>query len=117
MGGKFEFPEGTELVSAVYAISFAKELLQPVKLDVQHCVSLESKQQLKHLSFVKASLKHRVLPYKFERIDGGEFSTDSFYGGITRNQFSLISIVLYLFTLPVTLSDSIESEFVYYITL
>ena len=40
VGGKFQFPEGTELVSAVYAISFAKELKQPVKLD---CVSLESK--------------------------------------------------------------------------
>ena len=114
VGGKFQFPEGTELVSAVYAISFAKELLQPVKLDVQHCVSLESKQQLKHLSFVKASLKHRVPPYEFERIDGGEFSTDSFYGSITRRQFCLIGIVLYLFTLPITLSDSTESEFVYY---
>ena len=116
VGGKFQFPEGTELVSAVYAISFAKELLQPVKLDVQHCVSLESKQQLKHLSFVKASLKQRVPSYEFERIDGGEFSTDSFYGSITRHKFCLIGIVLYLFTLPVTLSDSTESEFVYYIT-
>ena len=115
VGGKFQFPEGTELVSAVYAISFSKKLLQPVKLDVQHCVSLESKQQLKHLRFVKASLKQRVPPYEFERIDGGEFSTDSFYGSITRHQFCLIGIALYLSTLPVTLSHSTESEFVYYI--
>ena len=112
VGGKFQFPEGIELVSAVYAISFAKELLQPVKLDIQHCVTLESKQQLKHLSFVKASLKQRVPHYEFEKIDGGEFSTDSFYGSINLHQFCLIGIVLYLFTLPVTLSDSTESEFV-----
>ena len=75
------------------------------------------KQQLKHLSFVKASLKQRIPPYKFERIDGGEFSTESFYGSITRHTFCLIGIVLYLFTLPVTLSDSTESEFVFQLLL
>ena len=112
VGGKFQFPECTELVSAVYAISFAKKFLQPVKLDIQHCVSLENEQQMKYLSFVKASLKQAIPPYKFERIDGGQFSTENFYGSITHPQFCLIGIVLYLFTLPVTLSDSSESKFV-----
>ena len=117
VGGKFKFPEGTELVSAVYAISFANKFLQPVKLD---CVSLENEQQIKYLSFVKASFKQAIPPYKFERIDGGQFSTESFYGSITRPQFCLIGIVLYLFTLPVTLSDSShssESKFIYKLLL
>ena len=117
VGGKFQFPEGTELVSAVYAISFAKEFLQPMKLDIQHCVALENEQQIKYLSFVKASLQQAIPPYKFERIDGGQFSTESFYGSIARPQFCLIGIVLYLFTIPVSLSDSRESEFVYKLLL
>ena len=32
-----EFPEGTELVSAVYAISASRRLNKPVILETQHC--------------------------------------------------------------------------------
>ena len=115
IGGKFLFPVGTELVSAVYAISFSKKLLQPVKLEVQHCVALESEQQLKHLSFVTASLKQGVPLYQFQKTDGGMFSTESFYGSITRPQFCLIGIVLDILTLciPVSISKSSESKFIH----
>ena len=113
VGGKFQFPEGTELVSSVYAVAFAKKLLEPVEMEIQHCVALENEQQINDLSFVKAPLNQAVLPYRFERIDGGRFSTESFYGSITRPQFCLIGIVLYLFTIPVPLSNSTESKFVY----
>ena len=33
VGGMFQFPQDTQLVSATYAISFADELLQPVTLE------------------------------------------------------------------------------------
>ena len=36
VGGCFKFPEGTELVSAVYAVSFSKDILQPVQIGIQH---------------------------------------------------------------------------------
>ena len=62
VGGKFQFPEGTELVSAVYAVAFAKKLLEPVEMEIQHCVSLENEQQINYLSFVKAPLNQAVLP-------------------------------------------------------
>ena len=37
VGGHFKFPNGSVLVSAIYDISIAKPLLQPLKLEIQHC--------------------------------------------------------------------------------
>ena len=39
-GGNFIVPKGTMLVSAVYAISVSKPLLQPLVIEMQHCVDL-----------------------------------------------------------------------------
>uniref|UniRef100_A0A1X7T0E8 Uncharacterized protein n=1 Tax=Amphimedon queenslandica TaxID=400682 RepID=A0A1X7T0E8_AMPQE len=40
VGGEFEFPPNTVLVSAVYAISLSKPLLKRLILEIQHCVDL-----------------------------------------------------------------------------
>ena len=90
VGGKFQFPKGTQLVSAVYAISFADELLQPVTLELQHCVLLESEEQVKYLHFMIAPINKSALPYKFHFINGGKFNVNSQYGTITRKKFCLV---------------------------
>ena len=94
VGGKFQFPDGMELVSALYVIRFPENFIQPVELEIQHCVSLKSSQQLKNLSFVIAPIDESVPPYKFQYMEGGKFYTDSQYGMIVRSKFSITGIVL-----------------------
>ena len=92
MGGKFQFPDGMELVSALYVIPFAEELLQPVELELQHCVCLESSVQFKYLSFIAAPIDGSAPPYKFEFKEGGKFTTNSQYGVIACSKFCLMGI-------------------------
>ena len=90
-GGDFIFPDDTELVSAVYAISISKSLLKPVKVEIQHCVSIEGVAHTKCLSF--ASAPSDQLPYNFQLVDGGTFSIGDRYGSIFLSKFSLWSII------------------------
>ena len=92
VGGTFQFPQDTQLVSATYAISFADELLQPVTLEIQHCVLLKSKEQFKYLSFMIAQIDESAPPYKFQLVRGGKFNIDNQYGTITRQKFCLVGI-------------------------
>ena len=79
MGGKFRFPEGTELVSAVYAVTFTNTLSDTVEIEIQHCVNLVNEEQGKHLSFVSTA-KHDQL--KFEFVKGGMFYPGKRYASI-----------------------------------
>ena len=92
VGGMFQFPQDTQLVSATYAISFANELLQPVTLEIQHCVLLKSKEQFKYLSYMIAQIDESAPPYKFQLVKGGKFNIDNQYGTITRQKFCLVGI-------------------------
>ena len=94
VGGKFQFPDKVELVSALYVIRFPDKFLQPVELEIEHCVSVECSQQFKNLSFIIAPIDESVPPYKFQYIKGGKFYTDSQYGMIVRSKFSITGIVL-----------------------
>ena len=84
IGGHFQFPEDTELVSAVYAMSFSKDISQPVRIDIQHCVSLKNEQQSQQLVFAIAPLDGG-LPFHFEIIKGGNFPLDSQYGSLNES--------------------------------
>ena len=46
VGGQFQFPPNTVLVSAVYAVSLSKPLLKRLKLEIQHCVDLTGRSLL-----------------------------------------------------------------------
>ena len=93
VGGKFEFPSGTSLVSAVYSISVSRSLLQPVQLSLQHCVSLETQEHTSYLSFVTADLYQSILPYQFKLEHRGAFYHGDQYGNIMLSDFSLKAIV------------------------
>lgn len=90
VGGQFEFPSNTVLVSAVYAILVSRPLLKPLRLDVQHCVDL-TRVLPKYLKFGIAPITSS-LPYKFSIVDGGEFSEEAYYGSIYREKFSHVAI-------------------------
>ena len=92
VGGQFVLPENTELVSAVYAIFVSKPLLQPLKLDIQHCVSIDTEEHSTYLSFATAA-NVDVIPYQFVLKEGGQFSSKSQYGSIFLSQFSRWGIV------------------------
>ena len=95
VGGQFKFPKNTVLVSAVYAVSVSKRLLNPLRLEIQHCVDLTGRPGLsKYLKFAIAPVSTPSLPYQFRIIEGGEFSSDAgWYASINTKEFSLICIL------------------------
>ena len=92
VGGDFKFPKDTVLVSAVYAVSVSRRLLKPLRLEMQHCVSITRKDQTKYLKFAIAPVDAPSLSYQFTIVEGGEFSIGSRYGAIDRKEFSLVCI-------------------------
>uniref|UniRef100_A0A1X7T515 Uncharacterized protein n=1 Tax=Amphimedon queenslandica TaxID=400682 RepID=A0A1X7T515_AMPQE len=94
VGGEFEFPPNTVLVSAVYAVSLSKPLLKRLILEIQHCVDLTGRPALsRHLKFAIAPVSTPSLPYQFSLVEGGEFSSNSWYGSIQRKEFCLVCIL------------------------
>ena len=99
VGGKFKFPSGSQLISAVYAVSFASKVKKPVKVEIQHCALLKNEGQFQYLSFVKAPLRQKVPPFEFTPLKGGEFSLKSQYGSITLDHFCLIAILMFKYVI------------------
>ena len=100
VGGQFVFPNNTKVVSAIYAVAVSKPLLQPLRLDLQHCVNLVRPSQTRHLKFAIAPVNTPSLPYEFSPVEGGEFTVNSYYGSIYRSKFCLVGILAEDGTLP-----------------
>ena len=94
VGGDFKFPDNTVLISAVYAISVSRRLLKPLRLEMQHCVSITRRDQTRYIKFAIAPVDTPSLPYQFRIVEGGEFSIGSRYGSIDRKEFSLVCEVI-----------------------
>ena len=93
LSGQLQFPEGSELVSGVYWLSCPVKF---VTLDIQHCLAIERPQQNSLLTFATAQCSQRQLPYKFDVMEGGEFSLGSSYGSISVKHFSCFAILQYI---------------------
>ena len=94
VGGQFQFPPNTVLVSAVYAVSLSKPLLKRLILEIQHCVDLTGRPALsRYLKFAIAPVSTPSLPYQFSIVEGGEFSSNSWYGSIQRKEFCLVCVL------------------------
>ena len=93
VGGQFVFPKNTQLISAVYCISVSKPLLKPLRLEMQHCVHIQSSAHTKYLKFAVASVDQSNLPYEFIPVDGGKFVPGEWYGSIEHKKFSPIFIL------------------------
>ncbi|XP_019852230.1 PREDICTED: uncharacterized protein LOC109582078 [Amphimedon queenslandica] len=110
VGGEFQFPPNTVLVSAVYAVSLSKPLRKWLILEIQHCVHLTGQPDLsRHLKFAISPINTPSLPYHFSSVEGGEFEVDSWYGSIQRKEFCLVAIVGEKF-LPKSSTNGDESE-------
>ena len=92
-GGKFEFPENSQLVSGVchISISSSSQLNKPVTVQLEHCANITDEKQAEYLCFVIAKSGP---PFKFEYLPGGSFCPCSQYGTIHLKEFSLVAIVL-----------------------
>ena len=93
-GGKFVFPEGTQLISSVTSVSLTvpSSLDKPVTVQLMHCAGITDQSQSKYLSFV---ISHSAQPpFVFELLQGGDFPVGSQYGTIQLKEFSWIAIVL-----------------------
>ena len=92
LSGQFVLPQNTSLVSAVYWLDSEPQckFLLPLSLEMQHCAMSS---QTSRLSFALARCSQKTLPYTFEILDGGEFSSLSDYGCIQLQHFSLITLL------------------------
>ena len=92
LSGQFALPQNTSLVSAVYWLDSEPrcKFSQPLTLEIQHCAMSS---QTSKLSFALARCSQKNLPYTFEILEGGEFSSLSDYGCIQLQHFSLITLV------------------------
>ena len=90
VGGHFQFPEGTEPVSAIYGICFSR---QPARMEMQHCVKLENPEHRKFMSFAIASHDPSSMSYTFHEVPGGGFEENKFFGSIDRQQFCFWTII------------------------
>ena len=94
--GQCEFPQKTKLVSVIHEISVSKPLAEPQRLEIQHCVKLETQAQTNCLHFVRAPSTPTILPYQFTLIEGGQFNPGSRHGviDITCESSCLVAIVV-----------------------
>ena len=92
LSGQFALPENTSLVSAVYWLDSEprREFSKHLTLEIQHCVKPTDTSKL---SFIRAKCSQTDLPYKFENVQGGVFSSSSAYGCVQCNRFSLVGAV------------------------
>ena len=99
IAGNFDFPEGTEPVSAIYGISTSVEFVKPITLEMQHCVALKQKKDCHYLSFAVAHVSpdQPCLPCSFQELGGGSFSPGSQYGIITCSSFCCLTTLKRLF--------------------
>ena len=92
ISGHFALPQNTSLVSAVYWLDSEPrcKFLLPLTLKIQHCAMSS---QTSRLSFALARCSQKNLPYTFDILEGGEFSSLSHYGCMQLQHFSLVTLV------------------------
>ena len=88
LAGRFNFPQDTTLVSAVYCLQSSVEFSQPIAVLIQHCGMPRDDLSL---TFTRASTKEP--PYVFTNLQGGLFPPDSSYACIQLDMFSRVAII------------------------
>ena len=94
LSGQYQLPDHSQLVSAFYLITFPEKHSRPVTLEIQHCAHLQIPEHCSSLSFITAKYPQAVLPYEFDILPGGVFSTEHQYGTIELSHFSWVAIVI-----------------------
>ena len=84
----FQFPPDVVLVSPMYYIKPSVKLLKPVTLEIEHCCNVRSEKDMEQLRPMLASTTSGSPPYKFETMEGGEFSVENSWGRVTVSSFT-----------------------------
>ena len=90
LSGQYEFPEDTHCVSAVFWFRCDPvcRFKKAITLEMEHCAVSPDM-----LCFARAVCTQKDLPYKFTKLQDGQFSEQSSYGVLRVSSFSAISIV------------------------
>ena len=96
LSGDFIPPRNTSLVSALYYIKASSELLQPVTVEIEHCVNIvwdhDNDDINRPVTFGKAdTLSKCSPPHVFKRLPGGRFARNS-WETIELSSFSTIGV-------------------------
>ena len=89
----YAFPEGSDLVSAVYNISANKTFPEPVTVKLQHCIPIYGVNEASAMSFVIANTAQGP-PYQFQPLNGGNFKRGSSYAEVQLAHFSILAIII-----------------------
>ena len=81
-GGNFIFPEGIELLSAVYAVTISTPVFKDLEIHLQHCLDISDQREIKNVSFAVASTVSSTSGYKFYLVDDERFTLHNEYGSI-----------------------------------
>ena len=93
IAGHYEFPENSHLVSAVYWFRcdpWCELFEKQITMEIQHCAKTDNTLKL---SFVRAVRSQKNLPYKFNHLAGGKFTSHSSYGVQKMSRFSGMSVI------------------------
>ena len=97
LSGQFSFPDDSQLVSCVYSISCPQKFLKSVRIDIEHCASVQDSSQSSSLHFVTATSSQTELLYKFIELKQATFSPKRFWGSVQVSQFSFFAIIAKIF--------------------
>ena len=89
LGGQFQFPEGSQLISALYWVHSSEVFLKEVAVNIQHCAVIKNEEQCSTFRFIIAKCSQKTLPYRF-REQEGVFNPHTQYGTIKLKHFSFI---------------------------
>ena len=110
ISGRFKFPKGFQLISALYAISPGRKFIKDVKITLQHCFLIERDEQLDRLCIVKAQPTEPENPYDFQIVNGGHFTADKQFCEVWLSDFSIVAAGVLTETTNCPESDSSQSN-------
>ena len=91
LAGQYEFPENSHLVSAIFWLrcETLHKFTKPITVEIQHCAKSEN---IRNLKFTRAICRQKQLPYTFNQLPRGNFTSHSSYGIVELNSFSGVGI-------------------------
>ena len=70
LASQFKLPKNTQAISAMYCISFSKNFIKEVAINICHFAVMMSKKQCSEFKFIVADLSLKQLPYNFQKCEG-----------------------------------------------
>ena len=90
VAGPFEFPEGSELIGAIYWVHCSHEFQGNVTVHLQHCALIENEEECSNFKFAIGKCQQPQPPYRFRIVDGS-FTPHSQFAILSVSKFSLLA--------------------------